>query len=348
VPIVLAGIILVLNYRAPILVDESKGFHLVFFSDSSDNTGDSKIFSQSGSGGSISLEYAVGDTVNYAYVGGGYAAKDSAHCIDLGDYNRLTIAYDPFHTGNFSLELLFFVPGLSSFSKRGTHVYRLSDVTVNHRKNTVSIPLSKFATPTWWLIENQTNSDDVPQSLRQLSGVFCANHPLTPRRVKQQLAIRSFVFTRNLSMLFIECIAGCAVCYLIIFIVVILRKPKRIFVPYERIPLANNLDTDANLLETYLASHYHEADLSLDRVERGIGLTAIKIRALLSETHRTSFKQFVLDLRMNEARRLIRETDRQIVEIALAVGYPHVSTFNHLFKDATGMSPLEFRENKTP
>ena len=53
--------------------------------------------------------------------------------------------------------------------------------------------------------------------------------------------------------------------------------------------------------------------------------------------------QFVTRERMLQARRLIRETSRSLIEIALEVGYTSPSHFAQVFRRIVGVTPTEFR-----
>jgi 2-isopropylmalate synthase len=46
---------------------------------------------------------------------------------------------------------------------------------------------------------------------------------------------------------------------------------------------------------------------------------------------------------MNEATRLLKESDLQIAEIADAVGYNNIQHFNRVFKEIYDISPKSFR-----
>lgn len=59
---------------------------------------------------------------------------------------------------------------------------------------------------------------------------------------------------------------------------------------------------------------------------------------------RKTFTQYVLQLRINEAQKLLQETDFGISEIAYKVGFENLSYFNRSFKAILGMSPREFRK----
>jgi len=49
---------------------------------------------------------------------------------------------------------------------------------------------------------------------------------------------------------------------------------------------------------------------------------------------------------MDEAKRLLRETKKNVVEIGLDVGYANPSHFAQLFKRETGLSPSEYRQQR--
>jgi AraC-like DNA-binding protein len=59
---------------------------------------------------------------------------------------------------------------------------------------------------------------------------------------------------------------------------------------------------------------------------------------------RKTFTQYLLQLRINEAQKLLQETDLGISEIAFRVGFENLSYFNRSFKSITGKSPREFRK----
>ena len=59
---------------------------------------------------------------------------------------------------------------------------------------------------------------------------------------------------------------------------------------------------------------------------------------------RKTFTQYLLQLRINEAQKLLQETDLGISEIAFRVGFENLSYFNRSFKSISSKSPREFRK----
>ncbi|NVJ86832.1 MAG: helix-turn-helix transcriptional regulator [Algoriphagus sp.] len=59
---------------------------------------------------------------------------------------------------------------------------------------------------------------------------------------------------------------------------------------------------------------------------------------------RKTFTQYLLQLRINEAQKLLRESEMGIAEIAYQVGFDNLSYFNRGFKNITGITPKEWRK----
>lgn len=57
-----------------------------------------------------------------------------------------------------------------------------------------------------------------------------------------------------------------------------------------------------------------------------------------------SFFQFITELRMAHAQRLLRQTDKTVLEIAYATGFKNISHFNRKFLQIYGCSPTKYRK----
>jgi len=56
-----------------------------------------------------------------------------------------------------------------------------------------------------------------------------------------------------------------------------------------------------------------------------------------------SFLGFVIEMRLNAACKLLKETDQSILDICYETGFKNLSNFNRLFKKLHNKSPLEYR-----
>lgn len=60
----------------------------------------------------------------------------------------------------------------------------------------------------------------------------------------------------------------------------------------------------------------------------------------------SNFVNYLRDIRMKEAKRLLAETELKVAEISRRVGYDNEKHFMKLFKSVCGVSPTEYRKNK--
>ncbi|CAG7618415.1 helix-turn-helix domain-containing protein [Paenibacillus allorhizosphaerae] len=94
---------------------------------------------------------------------------------------------------------------------------------------------------------------------------------------------------------------------------------------------------------TYIRKNYHE-ELSLEDVAAQLSLSPSRTRHLFYETIGEGFKTYLLHTRVNEAKRLLLQTDRSITDIYLQCGFQSTASFYRAFKKNAGMSPVEYRE----
>ena len=59
-----------------------------------------------------------------------------------------------------------------------------------------------------------------------------------------------------------------------------------------------------------------------------------------------SFWEYVNQIRMNEAEKLLRETDLRVSEIAERIGMDNPNYFSARFKERKGIGPLEYRNQE--
>ena len=55
--------------------------------------------------------------------------------------------------------------------------------------------------------------------------------------------------------------------------------------------------------------------------------------------------EYVKNVRVGMAAKLLAETDKQITEICYESGYNNLANFNHYFKVSMGVTPTEYRKN---
>lgn len=88
---------------------------------------------------------------------------------------------------------------------------------------------------------------------------------------------------------------------------------------------------------------YGDAGLSLDTVCSGLGVSNSYFSSVFKKEAGIPFITYLTDYRMQQAVRLILETNEKSYEIAEHVGYEDANYFSYVFKRKYGMSPSKYR-----
>ena len=96
-------------------------------------------------------------------------------------------------------------------------------------------------------------------------------------------------------------------------------------------------------LLAYIQEHYTEK-ITLSMLAKEFHLSEKYLSWYFKEHFYISFMQYVSHLRMTRAKHLLYSTEHSITEIAFSCGYPSVNFFIRSFKEAHGITPLQYRK----
>lgn len=92
----------------------------------------------------------------------------------------------------------------------------------------------------------------------------------------------------------------------------------------------------------YIRNHYNES-ISLEGLAATLDITPEYLSTLFNREVGETFSSFLKKFKISQAKRLLKETDKKIYEIAVEVGYSDPKYFNRVFKEIEGISPGDFR-----
>ena len=95
-------------------------------------------------------------------------------------------------------------------------------------------------------------------------------------------------------------------------------------------------------IEEYMLAHFCE-QLTEDDLARELYLSKRQVSRILQRLFGKSFRQMLIDLRLNRAAQLLTDTDMPIEEIVAAVGYTSLSGFYTAFRKRYSISAGEYR-----
>lgn len=93
----------------------------------------------------------------------------------------------------------------------------------------------------------------------------------------------------------------------------------------------------------YTKSHYHESDLSISKLCAQLHISAGYFSGLFKKELKMTFGAYLLQLRMEAAKELLRTTELKAFEIAEKVGFADPNYFSLSFKKYAGVSAKEYR-----
>jgi AraC-like DNA-binding protein len=92
----------------------------------------------------------------------------------------------------------------------------------------------------------------------------------------------------------------------------------------------------------YIEENYRNP-LSMQQVADACGISYTQLTYLFSKCFVKGFSEYLLELRINHAEKLLLQTNKSITDIALDCGFDNASYFAKKFKAVTYMTPKEFR-----
>ena len=97
----------------------------------------------------------------------------------------------------------------------------------------------------------------------------------------------------------------------------------------------------------YVHNNYTDETLSLDGVCQVLGVSNSYFSTVFKKKEGTSFVGYLTDYRMDQASRLLIETNDKSYVIARQVGYTDPNYFSYVFKRRFGVSPSRYRTEHT-
>ena len=109
---------------------------------------------------------------------------------------------------------------------------------------------------------------------------------------------------------------------------------------YEKFPVLGNKRIDKII--SFINSNYTRA-LKLDEIAGMASMNSSAFCRFFKEVTGKTFLQYVMDMRIGYACKLLVIGDMEILQIAVECGFDSISHFNRTFKQLTGLTPTQYR-----
>ena len=111
-------------------------------------------------------------------------------------------------------------------------------------------------------------------------------------------------------------------------------------------PDDNGIKSKIEKAEQYIRENY-QSDLNMAVVSNYVSMNYSLFSYSFKQYTGSNFVNYLKDIRVKEAMKLLKETDMKIIEISKVVGYDNDKHFMKTFKAICGVSPGEYRKNVT-
>jgi AraC-like DNA-binding protein len=382
IPLILSFLYIGLRYQEPITICPSKTFNSHAFSDQNEN-GNSTVFSLN-QGNGCEFIYRIEKGYIFPYAGFDISVMQPEF-LDITRYNAIKLKIRSSASPSASVYIKTFEKNITNVNNSLSQRFNTKDIPLENTLKEITIPLDDFKSPNWWFQRNNILHNLPPPDYSKTLSITINTNDGTPLNVTDTINLSEMAFVHEIgsevkSVVVALIIYGLLVSLFVIFqlirnqgisknnkaspetsvsqlsepqitvegATVELSENKLNDTPPEYTPLivTNYSDEELRKLKEYFASNFTDSELSVQKVAEKTGISVYKVPVILKKQFGVSFKEYLNAIRLEESRRLLKNSDRQITEIAFMVGYNSPSHFNKVFKEETGMSPREYREEK--
>ena len=103
-------------------------------------------------------------------------------------------------------------------------------------------------------------------------------------------------------------------------------------------------DNDKRLMEKIVSAvnnNYTDSDYGVEQLASDVGLSRVQLHRKMKQLTGIAASDFIRNIRLKQAARLISENNVNISQVAYAVGFKSLAHFSTLFKKYYGVSPSE-------
>lgn len=125
------------------------------------------------------------------------------------------------------------------------------------------------------------------------------------------------------------------------------KEQQVVYVPYEKLDTEKDTINLKDEILTFIGKNYPNPELKLADVAKALSMAEDRTSEEIRLATGKSFKAYLNTIRIEESKRLLKNTAMHISEIAFSVGYNNVQHYNRVFKESVGVAPGTFRDGST-
>ena len=297
----------------------------------------------------VRFRWALGSDLRNAYLGFLLERPDHGR-FGIDPWDSLSLDWESDKGEAVRIAILVDQPGLTTAGRPLSRRYLQIEGVPPRQRGISSWALAGFRPPAWWFRENHQPLETGRQFLDRALAISIENGETVAPGASDEVRIYA-VDLKAAEPSQLPTLALFLAAASLALIAWVLNRRRSVPPPQAPAAVARSLSPSpldipasrGDQVRTWLETHYHDPELSLESLARELALgpdaTSREVKRVFQET----FKGVLNRLRLQEARRLLHESDLGIAEIAYKVGYGNVSHFNRLAKETWGRTPTEER-----
>lgn len=112
----------------------------------------------------------------------------------------------------------------------------------------------------------------------------------------------------------------------------------------QKIAIKSSDEILLNKIMKVINENIANPELSVEMLASNVGLSRVHVHRKLKELTNLSARDFIKNIRLQQAATLLREKKLTVSEVAYATGYTNLSHFSSSFKEVYGVSPKEYMQ----
>ena len=292
------------------------------------------------------VDFVLHNRLDFPFAGVIIQKKQKPY-FDISNYN-LVLTIETQQDFRLSIRLNQFLENYSDTTKEMSFLMLIKSIGLTKGTNEFTIKTKDINdVPDWWFKMNPKKINDIKKHFfNKTQNLLLSSDQSNIIGESISYRVSAFKLKYDYSIWLIWSLISATIYYLVLIIFWKFKneKVKYILLPIEAIQFheaSRNINID---LVLYIGTNYSNSELRLKDVSKYFGISEEEVSNILKQYCNKRFKQYLNHIRMEEAKRLLKESKLQISEIAYKVGYSTVTHFNRVFKEYTNNSPSNYRE----
>lgn len=335
-------------------------WHVAAITDAS-NGGASTVRIRDAARHSLGFEFRLSEAIAHPWVAAALlidGADGKPGSVDLSKYSTVSFVAKCAPANSLMLIISTVDESVTEQGVKQTWLPVMTYFSCNEKGMPVSLDLTRLTIPGWWHEAEHVDIARQSYKLDRVTKLEFGASQFSPRESDSHVEISDLTLHGHDDR-YVVALAAVLVIGWCAFGVWFFRAQSRAltakvdsrlkkdlsFVAYRQLTVEPFEDEEKGAILRFIATHYADSELDLDRVVAGTGVNRNKINDVLRTELGMTFTSYLKKLRLTEAARLLtNKAGATVAEIAHSVGYANTSYFNRIFKEEYGCSPRQFRD----